>query len=52
MVYLCSKCLFAFERLSEVEQCPDCAGENVRVATEDEVAEYKRNQSENIFEKQ
>jgi rubrerythrin len=41
-VYVCSKCLFSFERAGNVENCPDCGAENVRFATEAEKAEYQR----------
>ena len=50
MVYVCSKCLFAFERLSQTEQCPDCGSENVRIATETEIAEYQHNREEAVKE--
>jgi uncharacterized Zn finger protein (UPF0148 family) len=41
-VYLCSKCLFAFERTGQVENCPDCGNINVREADAKETAEYRR----------
>ncbi len=41
-VYICSKCLFMFERTGSVENCPDCGAMNVRFSTEAEKAEYMR----------
>jgi predicted Zn-ribbon and HTH transcriptional regulator len=38
--YTCGKCRFTFERIGEVENCPDCASTNVREATGVEVGEF------------
>ena len=40
VVYICAKCLFSFERLGEVESCPDCGSVNIRHATDEEQSEY------------
>ncbi|GHU79644.1 hypothetical protein FACS1894191_2910 [Clostridia bacterium] len=45
-IYTCGKCLFTFERRGEVDSCPDCGHSNVRLATEEEITEYKRNREE------
>ncbi len=45
-VYICSKCLFCFERTGEVETCPDCGAASVRFATDEESAEYRKNREE------
>ncbi len=45
-VYICSKCRFCFERVSEVTACEDCGHVNVRLANEEEIAEYERIKAE------
>ena len=45
-VYICTKCLFCFERSGEVEICEECGHPNVRYATEKEIAEYLRIKAE------
>lgn len=45
-IYICSKCLFCFERTSVPEICPDCGSMRVRNTTKEESAEYKRNRAE------
>lgn len=45
-IYLCSKCLFCFERSGVIVSCPDCGNINIRFATDEEAAEFKRNQEE------
>ena len=45
-VYICSKCKFCFERAGEVSACADCGHINVRLANDDEIAEYRRNKAE------
>ena len=44
-VYIC-KCLFCFERSGEIESCEDCGSISVRLATDEEAAEYARNKAE------
>ncbi len=44
--YTCCKCRFTFERVGEVDSCPDCAHPNVRNATGEEIAELLRNRAE------
>lgn len=46
MVYTCARCLFTFERSGNVDLCPDCGSPNVCHATDDEVAEHKRNKEQ------
>ncbi len=45
-VYICSKCLFTFERRGPVENCPDCGAVNVRFASNAEKDEYLRIRAE------
>jgi len=45
-VYICTQCKFCFERKSVVENCPDCGRTQIRHATKDENAEYKRIKAE------
>lgn len=45
-IYTCGKCLFCFERAGKVDICPDCAAANIRLATDEEAAEYGRNKEE------
>ena len=40
MIYTCNVCHFTFERVGEVDQCPDCGKKNIREANEAEKAEY------------
>jgi hypothetical protein len=44
-VYICSKCLFCFERVSELKVCEVCGHANVRLATEEEIAAFKLRQA-------
>ncbi len=45
-VYICGKCQFCFERVGEVTACEDCGHINVRLANDEEIAEYERNKAE------
>jgi len=45
MIYTCDKCLFTFERDSEVDTCPDCGKAAVRAADENEKDEFQKNLS-------
>jgi len=47
MIYVCDNCKFCFERLSNVEQCPDCGKFTVRTANENEKVNYMKNKDEN-----
>ena len=40
MIYVCEKCNFAFERVGNIEQCPDCGKMNIRHANEEEINKY------------
>lgn len=40
MIYTCNVCHFTFERVGEVDQCPDCGKKNIREANAAEKAEY------------
>ena len=40
MIYVCEKCHFTFERVGNIEQCPDCGKMNIRQAKEDEIKNY------------
>lgn len=50
-IYICSKCLFCFERTSLTEICPDCGSMCVRETDNEETAEYKRIRAELSNEK-
>ena len=45
-LYICCKCYFRFVRKGSADLCPDCAGVNIRLATDEEVAEYERDKAE------
>jgi len=45
-VYICTGCLFNFERSGEIEICEGCGRPNVRRATDEETAEYYHNKME------
>lgn len=40
MIYICGSCGFIFERSGEPSQCPDCEKENIRIASEEEKAQF------------
>jgi len=40
MIYVCDNCHFTFERVSDIEQCPDCGKINIRAAQEEEIKKY------------
>lgn len=42
-VFTCNKCLYTFEDISIPERCPDCGKIAVRIATEEEIKEYRQN---------
>jgi len=42
--YVCAKCKFIFRRSGITELCEDCGSPNIRIATEEEIAEYQKNQ--------
>jgi predicted nucleic acid-binding Zn-ribbon protein len=42
MVYICEKCSFVFERTGEIFSCPDCGRPDIREASEQEDAEYRK----------
>lgn len=50
MVYACDHCHFLFSRTGPVDQCPDCGKENIRPATPEEIAEFEKRQSDNLWE--
>jgi rRNA maturation endonuclease Nob1 len=41
MVYACDNCKFLFQRVGEVDSCPDCGKQTVREATAEERAEFE-----------
>lgn len=49
MVYVCEHCHFEFERMSEMEQCPDCGKMAIRVATEEEMQAFHKRLLENVW---
>ena len=44
--YICDVCKFQFERFGKVDNCPDCGKDAIRLATEEEIAEYMRVKAE------
>lgn len=40
MIYVCEKCHFTFERVGNIEQCPDCGKMNIHQANEEEIKKY------------
>ena len=42
MIYTCDKCRFIFERVGEVDACPDCGKEDIREADETEKEEFQK----------
>jgi len=40
MIYVCEKCRFIFERVGNIDQCPDCGNINIRQANEEETKKY------------
>ena len=44
-VYICSQCLFCFERKGPINNCPDCGKPGIRDATEKEAAEFRQNKA-------
>lgn len=49
MVYVCERCHFEFERMSEVEQCPDCGKMAIRKATPWETEAFHKRLKENVW---
>lgn len=49
MVYVCDRCHFEFERMSEIEQCPDCGRMAIRTATAKETEDFHRRLQENVW---
>ena len=41
-IYICEKCKFAFERVGDVESCPDWGASGIRTAEAAEAEEYRR----------
>jgi rRNA maturation endonuclease Nob1 len=46
MVYVCESCRFVFERTGDTDDCPDCGRPDIREASEEECAEYRKNRAE------
>lgn len=46
MIYTCNKCKFTFERIGEIDQCPDCGKKDIREASDSEKADYIAYQKE------
>ena len=49
MIYVCDACHFLFKRVGEPEQCPDCGKYSIRVANEEEIAEFLNRRPEEDF---
>lgn len=49
MVYVCEHCHFEFERMSDVEQCPDCGKMAIREATSQEASVFRNRLQENLW---
>lgn len=39
-IYVCDTCHFLFERSGEIDRCPDCGKQTIRLAAEAEQKEY------------
>ena len=46
MIYTCNICRFTFERIGEIDQCPDCGKNNIREEKEN-YRKYKEEQKKN-----
>ena len=46
MIYACDSCRFIFERIGEIDRCPDCGKKNIREANDEEKQEYSEYQKE------
>lgn len=46
MIYACDSCKFVFERVGEVDRCPDCGKKTIREADNEERQEYMEYQKE------
>lgn len=44
--YICDACKFQFVRRNEVEKCPDCGKEAIRLANDYEISEFNRIQKD------
>ncbi|MDR2295218.1 MAG: hypothetical protein LBD95_00315 [Clostridiales Family XIII bacterium] len=45
MVYVCESCRFVFERTGDTDDCPDCGRPDIREASEEERAAYRRSRA-------
>ncbi|MBQ2921853.1 MAG: hypothetical protein IJE60_01980 [Tyzzerella sp.] len=50
--YICEACKFQFVRHGEVDRCPDCGKEAIRLADKEEIAVFMKIQEELKHEKQ
>ena len=50
MICYCQNCRYTFVADALPDRCPDCGKPVVRLATEEEQAEYQRIQAENVAE--
>ena len=48
MIYVCETCHFIFDRVGQVDACPDCGKPLVREATEPEREEFRKNLRDTI----
>lgn len=46
MIYTCDACRFTFERIGEIDQCPDCGKKNIHEANEEEKESYRKYKEE------
>lgn len=49
MIYICENCHFEFERMSEVEQCPDCGKMAIRPAVPQEAEAFQKRLQEDVW---
>lgn len=49
MVYICEHCSFEFERMSKVDQCPDCGKVAIRTATPEETKAFQERLREDVW---
>ena len=46
MIYTCNICHFTFERIGEIDQCPDSGKKNIREANDEEKENYRKYKEE------
>lgn len=52
MIYACDNCHFLFFRAAPTDRCPDCGKERVRSAAQEEILEFKRRATADLWQEQ